>query len=507
MTTTTVTVRAEGDRIYLHLPEPYPARLADLVGFLRQELPGVALDWVAVKEAFVYGRGRPFPIANRRPDAGRDERAKIRFSADGLVAYLLLFPPRSGGLRLEADDLADLAAAYGIPDTLLDRQALRMAGLRRTPHDPEPIARGRPPVDGEPARMEWHKGWPTDPEGFLSALAAAGDYPSSVLAACRAGETLGVRRAPGTGDPGVSATGAPVPARPGADPVELGDGLTLPLEGDAVVAAADGHLQISGAGGGRARLLPLLAVRDPQELKPWSGTVLPGSVVVEGDLEIPFPLLVLGDVEVHGGVIRSPVEVLGSLFVRDGIIQHAGRPVRAGGIVSAAFYDRAWVEAHTVHVRRYSLKSRLAALEGVLTSAEGSLQGGRVTAGRWLEAAVLGSENAMPTAAEVGVPGCAGPFEEAYRGWAEVLEEAPEAEGWPPVAPDAAARWRARSAAAEDPDPRAVTAEAGTVFAGVTVRIGSAARTVEHPVGPVGFTFERIGPRGRVAMARRPTAP
>ena len=41
------------------------------------------------------------------------------------------------------------------------------------------------------------------------------------------------------------------------------------------------------------------------------------------------------------------------------------------------------------------------------------------------------------------------------------------------------------------------------MFPGVTVRVGTAVRKMENPVGRVEFTYERFGPHGRVAMLRK----
>ncbi len=500
-----VQFQTSGDAVYAVVPEDFPGGLPALVEQVRQRLPGIWVDWVAVREAFLYGRGRRFPVGNRTPERALDEKAKIRFSPDDLAAYLILYPPKPRGTRLTEAELQELAGAYGIPDALLDTQSLRLAHLRRSYQQPEPIARGRAPVHGGAAWVDWHCGVPTDPEGFLAAAAGWDHYPEQVLGSARAGQTVGVRHPPGAGRGGLSAQGRTIAPQPGRDPLELGGGLVLTGDGCAVVPTRDGHLRLGGAGGIRAEVTPLLVVHDPQELEPWSSTPFPGSVVVEGDLEVPFPVRVAGDLEVRGGVVRSTLEVMGSLLVRDGVIQQRSSPLKVGGIASAAFFERTWVLAHTVHVRDHSLKSRLFALDALVSGPEAHLQGGNLTVGRRLQVATLGSRNAMPTELVGGDAGVVHSFRELYGAWAELLRQPGEGTATPSAPLLALAEhWEREADALSIPDALQVHLDAQLVHPGVTVRIGPASRKIENPVGPVRLAYERIGPRGRVALNRDP---
>lgn len=498
-----VVIAAEADRIFLRVGSGFPGRFSALVAQVREQIPGLAVDWTAVREAYRFGRDRPFPVASRDPADALAEKAKIRFSADGLTAYLLVFPPKPRGRWMEEADLQALAAAYGVPAPLVDPGALRRAHQHRGPAQPQVLARGRPPVDGHPAWIHWYEGHPSDPEGFLAAYLEGGDYPDAVLAECRPGQAVGDYHPPGAGTPGTSARGDAIPARPGVDPIHLGPGLRRDEARRVVVAEAGGHLRLAGVGSPRAQVVPLLRIVDAQELRAFAGGVVPGSVVVEGDLEAGFPVCILGDLEVRGALIRSPVEVLGSLFVRDGVIQKGAAPVRVGGLAAAAFFDHAALQAHTVLIRRYSLKSRVLALDSVVSAASGGVQGGSVGAGRELRLGTLGSGNAMATEASAGAPQVVDAFRPLYLGWAKALEEAP-AEGREP-SPEAraeAALWRARAEALAAPDPAQARVAARTVHPGVTVRLGTASRTVDNPVGPAEFLFEKVGDRGRVALSR-----
>jgi uncharacterized protein (DUF342 family) len=490
------------DVVHAVVPETFSAPLSALVALARGQLSGIWIDWVAVREAYLYGRGRPFPIAHRRSDAANDEKAKIRFSADGLEAYLVLYPPKPKGRRLSETELMTLVRAYGIPPEVLDIHAVRTVHARRTYREPECIAQGCAPVDGTPAWIRWHSGLPIDPEGFLAALDERGVYPELVLGAVTEGEEIGERHSPGMGTPGNSVRGEPIPARPGQDLIKLGDGLGIDPGGRAIVATRKGHLRLAGRGGVTAEIAPLLQVGSPSELRPWAMSVYPGSVVVYGDLEVTFPVRILGDMEVRGGVVRSPIEVMGSLFVRDGIIQHPGEPIKVGGLVSAAFYERAWVVARTAHIRRHSLKSRIVAMDLVTCPKTATIHGGEVGACKAVNAGSLGSRNAMPTEVALSLPGFTGVFQNLYKGWADLLEQESCGDGPQEQIATAALYWREAAERVPGPESTSVKIAAHRLYAGVTVRMGTASRRIETAVGPVELAYEQIGPRGRVAMTR-----
>ncbi|NOY44386.1 MAG: DUF342 domain-containing protein [Deltaproteobacteria bacterium] len=497
-----LTIEARGGRVYLRVPQD-PAPLSAVVRRLRQDLPGVAIDWVAVREAYLYGRGRAFPVAHRTAEAFRGEKAKIRFSDDGLTAYLILYPPKGRGARLTEGELGELVRAYGVPDELLDADALRRAFLRRSYLEPEGIARGRPPVDGHPSRVEWRGGAPVDPDAFLSALEAGADMAEPSLLVVEPGQAAGTFVPPGRGTPGLTVRGDPIPPRPGENRVRLGTGLGLAPDGRTVVAQAAGQIRFTDPERTQACLMPVVRVASAQDLRRWRDEVIPATVVVEGDLEAPFPVRVLGDLEIRGSLIRSPVEVMGSLFTTAGVIQTRTVPLRVGGVVSAEFFERAHVIASVIHVRRYSMKGRLTALRAIWVADGGACRGGLLEAGERIRAGELGSPNNLPTEVSVGRARIIDPFRAAFSGWADLISQQARTEGAPASLGATADEWEARAQALPEPDPICARVEAERVFPGVTVRVGTAVRKMENPVGRVEFTYERFGPHGRVAMQRK----
>ncbi len=498
-----LSVRMDGDRVLLEIPRDYPGRISDAVRSVRLQLPGVWVDWTAVREAYRFGRGSPFPVGSRRTDAAQAEKAKVRLSADRLTAYLLLFPPRGSGRRLSPDDLEALTLAYDLHPGLLDRAALRRCAGARNYGDPEPVARGHLPIHGHDAWPEWGSALPSDAEGFLKALGRLEDYPAEVLAAVSEGRAVGVLHPPGRGTPGTDVTGRALPARDGANRVRLGSGLHLAEGGTQVVAARGGHLRLTGPETDRAEVVPLFRARDAAELRALCGDFVAGSAIVEGDLETAAPLRVAGDLEVRGALIRSSVDVLGSLFVRDGIVQRGPAPVRAAEVLCTGFLDHAWVQAGTVVIRHSSLKSQVLALERVLAAPAATVHGGSTAAGQDVTAGALGSQAGMETEVASGSGAAVESFRSLFREWGTGLRDRASGEpGGPAATWLDPGRWEARVREVVDAGPAGWGITASRVHPGVTVRIGTASRRLDAPVGPVEFTYDRVGERGRISLHR-----
>ena len=65
-----------------------------------------------------------------------------------------------------------------------------------------------------------------------------------------------------------------------------------------------------------------------------------------------------------------------------------------------------------------------------------------------------------------------------------------------------ASRWEKAAGSLSPPDLSSARISTQRVHAGVTVRIATAVREIGNAVGPVAFTYEKIGERDRVAMTR-----
>lgn len=492
------------DRLYVNIPAGADTSFPDLVKTAREKAGrDMAVDFTALKEAFLHARGRDFPFASPDPTEAQNEKLKIRFSPDFITAFLILYPPKGRGRKLGEPEVRELIAAYGVDDDLMDLRELRTALMRREYGEPFVVAMGAKPVDSEAYSVSWDAP-PTDPEGFLESVSGNHDAPPQVLRVVRPAQVAGKRIKPLPGRPGYTVRGETIEPKPSDDPFHLGEGLRVSPNGAMILSTARGHLKISGVHGTHAEVVPVLELEGMAGIDEIAkAKFFPGSVIINGDVESAAVLKVMGDLEIRGALIGAGVEVCGSLIVRDGIINNNKLGIIAGGIVSAGFFERARVWAKTIHIRRYSLHSALLALDSIVGSPSCSVNGGDAEAASRFEVAVLGSANASPTRIALGVrPALA--LRDVYKAWVAALERQTSTDA-------AVARFiEAEKAKFQKLHHRTglkvrfddAYIRATSVNPGVKIAIGGGLREVGEKIGAVRFTAERIGDKERVAMAK-----
>lgn len=496
-----------GDALYVELPAAFDLPFPAFVALVRGVAGENHIDWTAVREAYLYARGRHFPIGSRDESAALREKAKVRFSPDGLSAYLIFYPPKPKGRRLEETEIYDLIASYGVAEELVNHREIKNVLHRRDYGEPLLIAQGRNAVSPPPVRLEWAEpAPPTDPEGFLAALPLLGVFPERVLTPVAAGKTVARRIVAAPGKPGINARGQTIPAKAVIDPNLYGEGLQIAGAARELVAAQKpGHLRVTGiagiAGAFCAGVVPGREIHDSQALLECMGNgFFVGSLIYHGDLEVAYPVYVLGNLEVRGALVSTKVRVAGSLFVRDGIIHTERQPVQCSGLVTAGFFDHAGVAAHTVHVRRHSLHSQLYAMDRVLGARGSSLVGGHIEAGRLIEADVMGAQQSSQTRVCIGNQ-ARSTLSLAFRQWLEQLSRQ-LAEGAALPEPLLEELSLLKLPPGEGYSPAVGKIIARNVFPGVSIGFDSLSRDVKDTVSNVTFTFERLGDKERIAMAR-----
>ncbi|HAV42711.1 TPA: hypothetical protein DCX15_01660 [bacterium] len=152
-------------------------------------------------------------------DPSLDARIEVNIEKD-LFAYGTIVPPKIGGRMLPWDELKKSLLRNRI--SRLDEAAIYQAFKERRFNAPILIAQGRPPVNGQDARIIFR--------------ARRGDE-------VKKGDVIAIKELPTKGIPGVSVWGEEVPAEEGKDLVfNLGENVSLGDNGLAVYARVDGIL-------------------------------------------------------------------------------------------------------------------------------------------------------------------------------------------------------------------------------------------------------------------------
>ena len=209
------------------------------------------------------------------------------------------------------------------------------------------------------------------------------------------------RKRPATpGEPGITITGRPIPAKPGRD-ILLGAGRNthLSYDGTQVIADMDGHPAVKGR---TFSVEPVWEV--PGDVDLSNGNIhFAGSVHITGNVTSGFAVTATENIEIDGFVEGSTIEAGGNVLIKGGVQGRETAQIKAGGSVAMLFVEHARVEAGKDIVAGEVLHTDLSAKEKILVNlGKGQACGGALRAGSVVAVRVLGSELDVPTKVAVG---------------------------------------------------------------------------------------------------------
>lgn len=337
----------------------------------------------------------------------QDGRVALNISADCMEVRATVTPPLHGGVPVTVEQVLVEMEADGVtfgvdPEAILE--AVSTAERDGREGRQVVVARGRAPVPGEDAAVEYHELLQT-PSGYpqIRDDGTADFFALNMVRNVQEGMVLATRRPPGKGQVGTDVLGRTLPAADGRDVrLRAGTGARLSPDGQSVLAAMEGHASVDAQG--EIRVSPVFVVEGDVDYS--TGNIdFVGTVVIRGDLSPGFAVKAGQNVEVHGGVMGGIIEAGGDVMVRYGIIGGGRGEVTAGGKVQCRFVEGGEIRAGTdVAVVEGILNARVSAVGKVSVSgSRGSIIGGRIRARTEVSARVLGSPAGTPTEIQVGL--------------------------------------------------------------------------------------------------------
>jgi uncharacterized protein (DUF342 family) len=354
------------------------------------------LDEAALQDATAkYAAGKAFEIA-----VGEAVDGKIDIRIDGarLNAYLSCTPAR-GGAALTLERVLEEAKRKEIT-AALDLEAV--ANALKGGGENVLIACGKAPVGGVDGKFEnlipsAKKRSPHLDEHGLADFRELGE-----ILVVHAGDPL-LRRIPATaGEPGLTLSGKPIPAKPGkkAEFSKKLDGAALdPADENLLIATIDGYPVLLKDG---ASVEPIYTVED---VDLHTGNIdFPGTVNVTGGVHAGMTVKASGDIHVNDTVEGAILISGGDIAVKGGIVGVAARAgekahlftVMCKGSCSANFAQNAHISAgNGIFIRDSAMQCELTAghqiIVGDKSSRKGHLIGGIARALILVKAQVIGS--------------------------------------------------------------------------------------------------------------------
>ena len=357
---------------------------------------GYKLDERALQDATAkYAAGKAFEIA---VGEAVDGKVDIRIDAARLNAYLSCTPAR-GGAPLTLERVLDEVIRKEITADL-DLEAVENA--LKGGGDNVLIASGKAPVGGMDGKFEnlipsAKKRSPHLDEHGLADFRELGE-----VLVVHSGDTL-MRRIPATaGEPGLTLSGKPIPAKPGknvAFSTKLNGAAFDPADENLLIAATDGCPVLLKDG---VSVEPIYTVED---VDLHTGNIdFPGTVNVTGGVHAGMTVKASGDIHVNDTVEGAILIAGGDIVVKGGIVGVAARAgekahlftVMCKGSCNANFAQNARISAgNGIFIRDSAMQSELTAGHQIIIGDKGGRQGhligGIARAMMLVKAQVIGS--------------------------------------------------------------------------------------------------------------------
>ena len=336
---------------------------------------------------------QPLPVA-----FGKDAKVDIIIGDKERKAYMVL-KPAYGGREITPDDvegaLASRGVVFGFDLGIVERALAEGRYNTRVL-----CAEAREPVPGLDAEVHLNftirfHAEPKEIDHEKVDLRELGCFGTVTK-----GNVVAWKSPPTPGDPGMTVTGRPIPAKPGRD-ILLGAGKNTHLSDDLteVIAAIDGHPVLKGK---TFSVEPMLTV--PGDVDFSTGNIhFAGSLYIRGNVIGGFTVTATENIEVDGFVESSIIEAGGNVLIKGGVQGRGTAHIKAGGSVAMLFVEHARVEAGKDIVAAEVLHAELSAGEKILVNlGKGQVCGGVLRAGNVVEVRMLGSEMGVPTGVVVG---------------------------------------------------------------------------------------------------------
>lgn len=391
------------DGVYAHIfPEKPGGKkivISELAEYLERcgisdyDLPGLnRAIALATEECDVFVSSTVIPEVN--------EMMNIRVTEDKMMAVVRFYPPsKNGKLLTESDILEELKnkrITYGIASKYIKAYLMGRQFCRDIP-----IAKGKPIVLGQDARVKYH--FTTNPTAKPKLLedGSVDFHELNMFTSVKKGDLLAELIPDVPGEAGMDIYGnvrKPPNVRKGI--LKHGRNITVSEDGLKMHSEVDGDVRLEGD-----TVFVSNTYRVAADVDTSTGDICyEGNVIVAGSVRAGFRVEAAGDIEVDGVVEGATLIAGDNIVLKRGVQGMHKASLQAGGDIITKFLENCSAKAGNVINTGFALHSDLIAQEAVIVSGKkGFLIGGTISAGSKIEAGVFGNKMNTATALRVGV--------------------------------------------------------------------------------------------------------
>ena len=288
--------------------------------------------------------------------------------------------------------LADNNIVFGIDD-----EAIRV-GVESL--NPFVAAKGKPPKNGENARIERHFDLGVKGRPKVDQYDRVDFKDMNLFVLAKKGDILAVRIPQTEGEAGRDVYGMEVPAKNGK-PIPVPQGKNTEISGEnELIASIDGQIVDSGK---KIDIDPHLLIQGSVGV--GTGNIdFAGSVEIKGNVEAGFVVKATGDVEIGGMVSGGDVEGR-NVYIKGGVNGMNRGKIKAREDVRVAFAENAVIESERdIYIQDVALHSNISAGKRIfLEDKRGVITGGLMEAGEEIRCKIVGNTAFVVTRMAVGV--------------------------------------------------------------------------------------------------------
>lgn len=333
------------------------------------------------------------------PDPDLPADYYIHISRNGMMAWLVIFPPVGNGAKPSLDGIGKALGAAGVK---ADIDPAVVPKLLRNP----PvftclcIAWGTPEVPGISGSIVEHFARKKSSEIVMDETGNVDYRAQTYVQAIKKGETICDIIPPSPGKDGMRVDGTVMPAAkvmPAKPP--NGSNTSLTDDGNHLLASIDGHLEFSG---GVFSVKTLLDI--PGNVDYCTGNIdFHGDVHIGGDVRENFVVHATGCITIDGLVEAATIEADGDVVISKGVLGDNKALIRAQGSVRAKYLENCRVYAGKDVVADCIMASQVFSDETIsVRTGRGTVIGGSLAAANLIAANILGSKAERKTQITLG---------------------------------------------------------------------------------------------------------
>jgi uncharacterized protein (DUF342 family) len=326
-------------------------------------------------------------------------------SEDNLKVFLSVHPPSESGrmLTMELIEklLADRKIVHGIDGNAIE-QAIDEAASKNVPIHDVVIAEGRAAQQGEDAKIEL-KFQSEKSAGTIDEHSGIINYKErKSLQNVKKETLLAVKTPPTPGTEGIDVFGNIIPAKPGREKdLKPTGNVKVSEDGLRFISEIDGIVFLSPEN--KIWISKQYEVHGDVDYS-TGNLSMEGSLDIKGWVRSGFEVRASDDIKIGGGVEDAIVEAGTDIYINGGIIGSAEGKVKAGGNITARFFESARAHADgDIFVHEDILRSIITANGSIMvTKGKGRIRGGSVEAAKGVEVNEIGSDAGIKTSVSVG---------------------------------------------------------------------------------------------------------